>query len=52
MDFFNSKFMKDLEAGILPPVEIQVPTKVYLLTGLTIVLSALIIIVMYNYSKN
>lgn len=50
-DFFNSKFIKDLQNGILPPVEIEVPSSVYIFSGLTIVLSALIIIIMYNYSK-
>lgn len=50
-EFFNSKFVKDLQQGILPPVEVEVKTKVYLFTGLTIVTSALIIIIAYNYLK-
>lgn len=48
-DFFNSKFIQDLEAGKLPPVEIEVPTKVYVGLGLTVVLSALIILVVNHY---
>ncbi|MGD9930132.1 MAG: hypothetical protein AB7U05_08940 [Mangrovibacterium sp.] len=48
-EFFNSKFMKDLQAGTLPPVEIDVPTKVYVGLGLTVVLSALIILVVNHY---
>lgn len=50
-DFFQSKFIKDLQDGTLPPVQIEVPTKVYLFTGLTIVTTALIILIVYNYLK-
>lgn len=51
VDFFDSKFMKDLENGILPPVEIEVPASVYIFSGLTICISALIIIIAFNYLK-
>ncbi len=48
-EFFDSKFMKDLEAGNLPPVEIEVPASVYIFSGLTICISALIIIIVFKY---
>lgn len=50
-DFFESKFITDLQNGVLPPVEIEVPAKVYIFTGLTVVLSALIIIISFTYIK-
>ncbi|MHA7109238.1 hypothetical protein ACRTDU_03880 [Sunxiuqinia elliptica] len=50
-DFFQSQFIEDLQEGKLPPVEIKVPTQVYAFTGLTIVLSALVILIVYNYLK-
>ena len=50
-DFFQSKFIKDLQDGVLPPVEIKVPGQVYGYLGLTVVLSALIILVVYTYLK-
>lgn len=50
-DFFDSKFIKDLQEGNLPPVEIEVPAKVFIFTGLTIVASALIILIAYTYLK-
>ena len=52
-EFLNSTFWKNLQAGVLPPVdaEVKVPTKIFVFTGLTAVLSAFIIIIVYNYSK-
>ncbi len=50
-DFFQSKFIKDLQDGELPPVEVRIPGETYAYLGLTVVLSALIILIAYTYLK-
>lgn len=51
IDFFDSKFIKDLEKGQFPPVQVEVPVSTFLGLGLTMILSSLIIIVVWNYAK-
>ncbi len=50
-DFFNSKFVSDLKDGKLPPVEIEVPARIFIYEGLTIIISALIILIAYNLMR-
>lgn len=50
-DFFNSIFIRDLKDGKLPPVRVEIPATTYLGLGFTMVLSALVIIIIWNFSK-
>lgn len=42
-DFFQSKFVQDLKGGKLPPVEVKFSTESLIQVGVTLVLTAIII---------
>lgn len=44
VEFFNSKFVKDLQGGKLPPVEVTVSAETLVQIGAVIVFSGVIII--------
>lgn len=50
-DFFNSKFVKDLEAGELPEVKVVLPPETLFQIGLTAVLAAVAILLSIEIIK-
>jgi hypothetical protein len=50
-ELFNSKFIKDLEVGIVPEIPIKIATETVIETGVMLVIVFLIVILMYNILK-
>lgn len=51
-EFFNSKFVKDLGNGQLPPVEVKFSTESLVQVGATLIFSAVIIILVAKIFKS
>lgn len=50
-DFFQSKFVKDLMNGNLPPVEVKFSTKSLVEVSVTMIITAVIIILLAQIFK-
>lgn len=51
-DFFQSKFVDDLKGGKLPPVEAKFSTESLVQVGVTLVLTAIIIMLVWVIVQN
>jgi hypothetical protein len=50
-DFFNSQFIKDLQAGKLPPVEVKFSTQSLIEVSFAALATAIVIIIVVNIFK-